>query len=124
LDDQVGAQEGTAGVVQQPSEDRRRVRERHVRHDAERLVREPKLECVAGDDPDGVRPRETVAQPLDENRIELDRDDTSGTPGELVREHAGAGTDLDDEIAACDAGIPDEVSGEARDEEVLTACGA
>ena len=43
---------------------------------------------------------------------------------ELDGERTRAGTDLDDEIAARDAGVPDEVSGEARDEEVLTGPGA
>ena len=63
-------------------------------------------------------------QSADETGIDLDRRDTSGAFGELGREHAGARTDLDDEIAARDAGVPDDVSGEARDEEVLTGPGA
>ena len=102
------------------------MRERDVRDHPERFGRPPDVQRVAGHDPDLTSPGEAVPKACDEGRIELDRDDTAGAVGELVREHAGTGTDLDDEIAARYPGIAiaDEVSGEARDEEVLTGPGA
>lgn len=98
--------------------------EGQVRHDAEWLGRHPKVEHIASHDPHVAIGAEPSLQPGDEPAIDLDRDDTSGAFGELGREHAGARTDLDDEITARDAGVADEVSGEARDEEVLTGPGA
>jgi hypothetical protein len=100
------------------------VREGQVRHDAERFDGRAEVERVALHDAYASIATEAPPQACDQDRIELDREDTSGALGQLVREHAGAGTDLDDQIAACDACIPDEVSGEARDEEVLTGPGA
>ncbi len=100
------------------------MRERQVRDNAERLGGQAELTRIALHDAHGRTAPEALAQAAYEGRIDLNRDDTSGALRELGREHAGARTDLDDEIAACDAGVPDEVSGEARDEEVLTGPGA
>ena len=114
---------GTAGRRAATSNGRR-VAERQVRDDAERLGRQAEVAHVASDDAHMTIGAEPSLQPGDEHGIDLDRGDTSGALGELGREHAGARTDLDDEIAARDAGVPDEVSREARDEEVLTGPGA
>lgn len=97
--------------------------ERHVRDDAERFVRQEHEQGVAAHHVDRRRVDESRPQARRETRVQLDGYDPRGAGGELVREHAGAGTDLDDEIAARYPGIPDEVSGEARDEEVLTTSG-
>jgi hypothetical protein len=100
------------------------VREGQVRDHAEGLGRQAELTRIALHDAHGGAAPEARTQAAYEGRIDLNRDDTTGALRELGREHAGARTDLDDEIAARDAGVPDEVSGEARDEEVLTGPGA
>jgi hypothetical protein len=99
------------------------VRERQVRDDAERLSRQRQAQSVAVHDPDGRTSSESLPQSCCKNRIELGRDHASGAASEFEREDARARTDLDDEVAARQPCIPDEVSGEARDEEVLTPSG-
>jgi len=53
--------------------------------------------------------------------IELDGNDVPGAGHKDVREHAVAGTELNDEIASGDACVANEVSGDAGTKEVLTS---
>ena len=91
------------------------MRERQVREDAERLPRPGEAASVGRRD---RHARESPGEPPGVSSVQLDGDDPPGAPDELARHHAMTRTDLDDEIAACDAGVTDEVSGEARRQEV------
>ncbi len=68
---------------------------------------------VRVDDLDVRASRERGAEVLDARGIELDRDHAAGPVGEGGCQPAGAGADLDDEVARADARLVDELGGEA-----------
>ena len=51
-------------------------------------------------------------------RMQFDRDHSGSRPHERGREHAGAGTDVDDQLAGPDAGVGDDRVGPAVSESV------
>ena len=63
LDDEIGAGERHARVVEEPAHDRRRQIEGDVGDDAERLIRQRDAERVAADDLDIARRGEAAPQP-------------------------------------------------------------
>jgi hypothetical protein len=113
LHDQIGGHAGGCGIVEDAPQERRRDVEGHVPDDPVWLVRERHGERVALDDGHTRMAREPPAKPLDQPRIELDRDDPSGYVGERGGQPAGARADLDHEIGPRDAGRGDHLGGEA-----------
>jgi hypothetical protein len=100
------------------------VGERQVRDDTEGLSGHAEVARIARNDAHARIAPEPLPQTRHQRGLDLDRDDAARARRELRGQDARTGTDLDDEIAADDAGVADEVSGEARDEEVLTGPGA
>ena len=93
------------------------MRERQVRNHAKRLVRPSILACIRSNNP---HLRETPSQTLRVVGVELDGDHPARVGGQLARDHAVAGSDLDDEIAAGYSRVADEISGKPRSKEVPT----
>jgi hypothetical protein len=89
------------------------VGERQVRDYAKRLGRPSKRPRVGTDDV-----RSGAAQDVGTPWIQLDGDDAACASDQLAGDDAVAGPDFDDEIAACDAGVANEVSREPRREVV------
>src|SRR4029079_7351281 len=81
--------------------ERRRDVVRQVGHELRRVLREVELERVPEDDVDVLA---EVAQRRLERAIDLDRVDPADAPGEVAREHALPGPDLEDDVVRPELG--------------------
>jgi hypothetical protein len=99
-DDEIRGEKAAAATDEAPDE-RRRDRERRVGHHLERPARKPEISRVDLHHRDG-RIREPLAEALSATRVELDGDDTGADIEQLTRERAGAGTDVENEVAWID----------------------
>lgn len=94
---------------EQPANDRRFDRERRVGHDVEGPAGEPEITGVRPHD-SHRRPVEAAAEPRDPIGVQFDRDDPRARRHECRRQCTGARTDVEDELAAPDARVGDELS--------------
>jgi hypothetical protein len=106
LDEQVGAPERDARVVEQVAENRVGPVERKVRDDAERLAGERQARSVVTDDFDvGPAP----AQVRGQAGIELDRHYATCHARELRGQPAAARPEIEDEVVRTDSGVANEL---------------
>ncbi len=96
-DDEIGADEMAAGR-QQPTEQRRRHRERRIRHDSERPAGKAEVGRVDLYD-DDRRAGEPLTQNVRSHRVQLHCNDTGARLHERFGERAGTRADVDDEIS-------------------------
>ncbi len=76
---------------------------------------------VAVDDFDVGEPGERLVQGREQAAVEFDADDAPSAPGQLERQHAQAGADLEDGVVRRDVGGRDDrLQGRGVDEEVLS----
>lgn len=123
LHDDVGPFWTTIGVVEQPSEERRRESERWVRHHPVRRAREANRPQVASDHShrvDDTGAADGGAEPFDPRVVALDGPDLDAGHRKRDSERAGASADVDDEAAGSEVEPGDE-PGDQRSisEEVL-----
>ena len=122
LDEEIGAPEAAAVVVEQVAQQGRGGTEGKRADRPERLAWHGVAERVAADDRDvGQAPPPRLASQLFRPvRVALERDDIDAAPGERERARAAPGADLDDEIGGLEGRLGDQDVGEVRPEEVLT----
>jgi hypothetical protein len=101
----VGAHHPAAGV-HQPIEQRGGDREGRVGHHVERATWQPQVGSVGGDDHDGVA--EPLAQGGGPAGMALDGDHPRAGRHERLRERAGAGADVEHQVARAHLGEGDD----------------
>ena len=110
--DQLGAHEGAA---EQTLHDGGHRGERRVGHDEERSAGEPEVARVGLDDL-YWRAGEALPEQVGARRMQLDGDDTCAARDQMRGDRAGAGTDVEHQIALRDPGVADEPAGPAVSE--------
>ena len=92
--------------MQQPANELRRDRERRVGDDVERTAGEPQIASIGLHDDEP--PPEPLAQLSGATVVQLEGDDVRAGCDQPLGERAGAGADVEDEVARSDAGGADE----------------
>jgi hypothetical protein len=113
-DDDIRGDEHAAAAEEAPDQ-RRRDPEGWVGHHLERPPRKPEIGRIDLHHRDGPS-REPPAEVLRATRMELDGDDTRADVDQLTRERAGAGADIEDQVARIDPRRENEAAGPAVSE--------
>ena len=123
LHDRVELRQRNARVPEEPAKDRGAGRERQIRDDGERLVRQRHHRRVSRHDLDPRMPVEAPAKVPQRGRVQFDRADPGARVGERARKDAAAGTEVENERAGVDAGVADELVGEGATTKCVAAAG-
>jgi hypothetical protein len=124
LDDHVDSSGRSSGIPKQLDKDRPGAGKREIGYDREGARRPFPLEHVDLDDCDARVRCQTSPELCSQFRSELERDHLGARVRQGPRQSAGAGADVDDEIAGCDTRLTDDVSCEsAATKKVPAGCG-
>ena len=108
LDDEVGPDEGTAGVVEQPAQNRGRRRKRRVGDHPVGVEGKRHHAGVAAEHGHVRHVRKPAGQSGRERVVELQREHGRGSCGQRGSEHTGPRAEIDDAVVGADVGVGDK----------------